>query len=342
MTRTPAKPNVYRKTVRRKLANGKVNVHTFYYYRKIVDGKEHLVRLPDDPDSPEFDREYWAIRSGTKPAREIKTTLNALLSSYQRSARYRRLKVASQDKYDRHAKIICDENGTKDARKLRRRDVIAMRDAYADTPRKANYMVRTMSVMMRHAVDLEWVERNPCDGVEMLPTEGEYTPWTEGDQRAYLKFAEGTALTAFMLGTGTGQRPGDLCKMKWSDFDGEYMLVEQQKTGEQIAIFCPPKLREYLRTLPRQGEYILAKGLRDHIVYNTVQKAVARTCKAAGLTGRTMHGWRYTAAVELAEAGCSDAEIAAVTGHKTLAMVQKYRAKASQKRMSKSAQERRK
>lgn len=50
------------------------------------------------------------------------------------------------------------------------------------------------------------------------------------------------------------------------------------------------------------------------------------------------HGWRYTAARELAEAGCSDAEIQSVTGHKTLAMVQKYRSQANQKRASKRAQ----
>ena len=53
------------------------------------------------------------------------------------------------------------------------------------------------------------------------------------------------------------------------------------------------------------------------------------------------HGWRYTAAKELAEAGCSDSEIQAVTGHKTLAMVQKYRSQADQKAASKRAQARR-
>ena len=54
-----------------------------------------------------------------------------------------------------------------------------------------------------------------------------------------------------------------------------------------------------------------------------------------------MHGWRYTAAVELSEAGFSNSEIQSVTGHKTLAMVQKYRAKANQRRLSKQAQEKR-
>ncbi|TRD22970.1 tyrosine-type recombinase/integrase [Palleronia caenipelagi] len=49
---------------------------------------------------------------------------------------------------------------------------------------------------------------------------------------------------------------------------------------------------------------------------------------------------RHIAAKELAEAGCSDCEIQAVTGHKSLAMVQKYRSQADQKAASERAQAR--
>ena len=55
----------------------------------------------------------------------------------------------------------------------------------------------------------------------------------------------------------------------------------------------------------------------------------------------TMHGWRFTAAVELAEAGATDSEIQSVTGHRTLKMVQKYRGQANQSRLSKRGQQRR-
>lgn len=54
-----------------------------------------------------------------------------------------------------------------------------------------------------------------------------------------------------------------------------------------------------------------------------------------------MHGWRFTAAVELPEAGASDSDIQSVTGHKTLKMVQKYRGQANQSRLSKQGQQRR-
>ncbi|WP_353402807.1 tyrosine-type recombinase/integrase, partial [Pseudophaeobacter arcticus] len=91
---------------------------------------------------------------------------------------------------------------------------------------------------------------------------------------------------------------------------------------------------------PRRGAYILAKNLTMPVGYDAIEKRFRKIRTAAGAicNGLVMHGWRYTAAVELAEAGCSDAEIQSVTGHKTLAMVQKYRQRASQRSLSKQAQ----
>lgn len=60
-----------------------------------------------------------------------------------------------------------------------------------------------------------------------------------------------------------------------------------------------------------------------------------------GGKGYVMHGWRYTAAHQLILAGCTDAEVAAITGHKSLEMVAKYSRKASQRGLAVRAQEKR-
>jgi integrase len=49
------------------------------------------------------------------------------------------------------------------------------------------------------------------------------------------------------------------------------------------------------------------------------------------------HGLRYSAAKMLAEAGCTPHQIAAITCHATLAMVQKYSKAAEQKRLATEA-----
>ena len=151
--------------------------------------------------------------------------------------------------------------------------------------------------------------------------------------------------TAFKLGIGTGERTGDCCAMAWDDFDGEYICVVQEKTGARVWIYCPARLRSYLAALPRAGRYILSRNLTQPLGKRAVQRAVAKVREVIGVKDGmdrlVPHGWRYTAAVQLAEAGCSDAEIQSVTGHKTLAMVAKYRARANQKAASKRAQQRR-
>ena len=150
-------------------------------------------------------------------------------------------------------------------------------------------------------------------------------------------------LTAFYLGTGTGQRPGDLVDMAWEHFDGEYMQVKQDKTDTRLTIWCPQKLRAHLATLKRHGRHIFPRNLTQPLTYSQLEKNFRRMRAALGEKALpySMHGWRYVAAVELAEAGCSDAEIQSVTGHKALEMVQKYRRAAAQKSLSKQAQKRR-
>ncbi|MCL1629625.1 tyrosine-type recombinase/integrase [Roseibaca sp. V10] len=123
------------------------------------------------------------------------------------------------------------------------------------------------------------------------------------------------------------------------------MAVCQEKTDTKLWIYCPERLQAYLETLPRTGRHILARNLTQPLGKRAAQKAVEDVREALGLmhgeNRLVPHGWRYTAARLLAEAGCSDSEIQAVTGHKTLSMVQKYRAQANQRAASKRAQQRR-
>ena len=57
----------------------------------------------------------------------------------------------------------------------------------------------------------------------------------------------------------------------------------------------------------------------------------------AELRGLTFHGLRKTAAKKLAELGCSEDQIRAITGHKTSAMVAHYTREADQKRLATAA-----
>jgi integrase len=60
-------------------------------------------------------------------------------------------------------------------------------------------------------------------------------------------------------------------------------------------------------------------------------------CDEAGLPQCSSHGLRKLAATRLADLGCSEREIMAVTGHKSVSEVSRYVRKAEQSRLAEQA-----
>lgn len=315
-----------------------VKGRTYHYFRR----GETYQRIYGEPDTPEFDQQYWAIRSGK--SKTVKTTFEALIASYYASPDFKSKADGTKREYRRTLEILRTKNGEKDFTRVRRRDVIKARDKYADTWRKANAMVEMLSILSKHAIDLEWIVANPATGVKKL-TGGEYEPWPEPKLRAFEKYCRKHdlkwELAAFMLCVGTGQRIGDIVKMKWDHYDGEYISVVQEKTDARLWVACPEFLKRFLDEASRTGEFIIAQNLRKGLSKRAIQQRVLDVRREIKAEAFVIHGWRYNAAVALAEAGASDSEIQSVTGHKTLDMVKKYRSRANQKKLSKSAQARR-
>lgn len=316
---------------------------TYIYFRK---GKLR-VRLPDDPDTEDFALNYWAIRNG-KSKRIVKTTWEALIVSYYSSAEFKELATDTKKNYRRHCEDIREKNGAKDVRYFKRADALRVRDELKDTWSKANERIAVLSILMQRAMDIEWVDRNPVANIRKLKGDT-YQAWPVVKLEAYARHCEEHGLlvarTIYELAIGTGQRLGDCVAMKWDDFDGEYMSVVQQKTGAKIDVYCPERLQAYLEGLPRRGKHILAKNATEPLGKRQVQKAVESVREAIGVRDGddrlVPHGWRYTAAKEMADAGVDIRDIQAVTGHKTLEMAQKYASGADQKKASKRAQQKR-
>jgi len=337
--------------VRRNLKPNVVIRKGLYYYRarETVEGKrkELYIRIDATLNSPEFDAIYWAIKSGKHEPKKVNTNFAALVSSYMNSRKYKDLADGTKRKYRPILEQIREKNGASDVTRIKRSDVDAIHEKYADTPRKADWYVQILSILFNHAIRLDWITSNPARTVELFGAQKAIEPWPLWFQRAYLDRATGPALTAFYVGSGTGQRAGDMVKMEWAHYHDDYMSVTQEKTKARITIYCPPKLRRFLAELPRTGKHIFARDLASGITYHTLEKHFRAVRDAIAVdvpeaAAYSLHGLRYVAAVELAEAGCTDAEIQAVTGHKTLEMVQKYRSQARQKQLSKTAQEKRK
>lgn len=336
-----------------KAVNGKRRV----YFRKTwtEDGKrrERFIPLPHDEGSEDFHREYWAIRSGTSealktPARE---TWRDLITSYKGSPKYRKLAPRTQRSYSDVMETILAKNADKPVRSLTRPKLREIHAVMHETPRKADMLVQMVSILFNFGrTQLDWRIDNPAEGMEMFGRQREYEAWPKWMLDAFQKAAADSphALMAFHLGIGTGQRPGDLCAMEWAHYDGEYIAVVQDKQREagpqeRLSIYCPDSLRAFLNATPKRGRFMLARNLTAPLQYAAVEKQFRKVRDDLGEAAKpySLHGLRKNASVALAEAGCSDAEIQAVTGHKSVKMVQGYRRAASQKSLSKQAQQRR-
>lgn len=227
-------------------------------------------------------------------------------------------------------------------RDLRRRVILQFRDALARNrgTGAANQFIQSTSAFLSWALDREWVEANAASRIGMLP----YKPlpaWTKEMTRDAIQKLPAHLSRVVILALFTGQRRSDLCSMKWSDIQGNAIHVTQQKTGTELWIPIHPVLAKALESWPRTSEHILT-GVRGGAmtVYNVTRSMNDAQERGLLPKGFNVHGLRKLAAALLAEAGCSTHEIAAITGHKTLKMVEHYTRSVDRRRMAEDAWQR--
>lgn len=303
---------------------------------------EKSQRVHAAPGTPEFAMEYARLLNAV-PAATTAKTFRALVKSYRRSGRYVRLAPRTRQDYEKVLGWVLDKLGDLPAHKMQRKDVIRARDANASTVRFANYIVQVLRVLMEHAIDEGWRQDNPAKGVPLLKSDrAPRMAWPQDLVDAYRAVATGRALLIFELCIGTGQRIGDVLRMRWEDIEGEGINVRQGKTGAFLWVPFTPHLGAVLAASDRVGETICAWGKKGKpTAYRGAAELVMAVRRAIGGEKYDLHGLRYTTAAELAALGCSDALIMAVTGHKTQAMVAKYAGPVRQKTRAIEAQGRR-
>jgi len=126
--------------------------------------------------------------------------------------------------------------------------------------------------------------------------------------------------------------------MTWADIVQGAIRVAQQKTAAKLTIPIHDTLDRTLEITNRDQGTILITAYGQPFSVKGFGNMVSAAIHEAGLPDRCKpHGLREAAARRLAEAGCSASEIAAITGHKTLAEVERYTRAADQVRLARQA-----
>jgi integrase len=213
--------------------------------------------------------------------------------------------------------------------------VLKLRDAYAATPAAANNLLRCLSSMMGWSVPRGWRTDNPCREVKPLKGGEGYAPWAWDVIEQAKTELRPDLWWAVALALYTGQRMGDVLAMRWDAINGGMIAVRQEKTGKRLAIPLHKDLRAIIETIPRRAVTVLTSTERRPWTKDGF-KATWNKHKPAGAAGLVFHGLRKSAVVTLLECGCTDAEVAAITGQ-SREMVEHYAKQVNQAKLAASA-----
>jgi integrase len=305
-----------------------------------------IVRLRGIPGSPEFMAAYAAAMGNAEPmvigADRVKAgTVAATVGLMLASVAFADLAEATQRLRRGILEKFREEHGDKRIASIEKKHVQALIDAKKSTPSAARNLLAMIRLLMKFAIDAGIREDNPALGVTHAKIKSDgFRTWDEEHIAAFeARHPIGTMpRLALALALGTGQRRGDLLKMGRQHVRGDMIAVHQQKTKKQLMIPIGKELRAAIDAMPA-----------DHLIYITTTRGepfsppsftnwFREQCQEAGLQlGLSVHGLRKAVCCRLAEAGCSEKQIGAITGHKTLRMLQKYTEAADQKRLARSA-----
>ncbi|WP_367120398.1 tyrosine-type recombinase/integrase [Roseinatronobacter sp.] len=166
-----------------------------------------------------------------------------------------------------------------------------------------------------------------------------YHTWTEDEIAAFeahhpIKSKARLSMTLMLC---TGQRRSDAVRMGWQHVKGKLISVRQQKTHASLQIPIHPDLEAVLTHPPQTHLTCVLTEYGKPFSPAGFGNWMRKMCDAAGLSACTSHRLQKAWARRLAEAGCSNQEIKAITGHETEAEVARYTKTADQKLMAQKA-----
>jgi len=298
--------------VRKRLADGR---EVAYYY-----AWKGGPRLRGEPGSPEFVASYNdAVTARRKPPEGV---LFSVLAAYQASEDFRRLAPTTRRSYVFHIRRIEQDFGDFPLRALADRrargEFLAWRDRIASTSgrRQADYAFSVLARVLAWAADRGMTVANPCERAGRLYRGSRVDRiWQDADIKAFLESSPPHLQLALLLALYTGQRQGDLLRLPWSAYDGQYIRLRQSKTGVRVTVPVHKALKAALDAVKKRGPIILTTADGRPWTSDGFRASWRAACARAGVANLTFHDLRGSAVTRLALAGGTESEIAAITGH---------------------------
>jgi integrase len=346
----------------------KVKGRSYYYFRNQTTGKR--IKLDGRPGSREFEASYQSALLANGPKRPARATGAGRGSLAWVTERYKatsldweKATASTREVYDRRHHWLVKNYGAEPIWEFDRAMMKRIRDLpeFADKRSVADSVVARFATLWDFAeehLDLDELAAlngaNPARNIKKLTSddESESAPvWPLELCKLVEKCASPDIRKFYFLGRYTGQRRSDLAEIEWEhfDFDANTMFVMQLKTRARIWVPLPEALRLELDRWERAGRYVVMSpkkqgeawahtSITNEIIVTTRDLGFQTTDSKGKPRFYSPHGLRHLCGIELAHAGASDNQIAAVLGHSTLKQVKVYTAQANQLLLARGAQ----
>lgn len=293
------------------------------------DGKPIYARLPEHCSVGFWDS-YASYKAGrTKRANAAEYTVARLAADYMNSAEYADKAENTRSNYRVQIERIKGVWGSFPVNALETFHVRAVMESESWGAGTRNMVLAVLGVIYKWGRLNNRTNADPVKDIKRYDV-GEHDPWPEDILEAALVSDDPIIRLAVHLLYFTGQRIGDVMKMRWGDIRGGYIYVKQTKTKKLVEPPLSAELKAELDRTPKTAVTILT-GINEGQLRRKLQ---AFTEKHGVKT--VPHGLRKNAVNALLEAGCTIAEVSAITGQ-THQVVEHYAAKVNRRKLGGSA-----
>jgi integrase len=200
-------------------------------------------------------------------------------------------------------------------------------------PGTAAKAVSLLSAIYNYARRKQWVETNPCTGVEK-PADNRRQRYLTPDE--YGKLGRGlfeaerlgtnvNVLVAIVVLAYTGCRKSEILNLKPDEVDvaGHCLRLRDSKSGPQLRPCGRAALDLLSKLRLDDSEWMFPAARGDGPLVN-IRKPLVTICKLAGLADVTPHVLRHSYATVAHELGYSELTIAGLLGHKAGSITARY------------------
>jgi len=213
-------------------------------------------------------------------------------------------------------------------RQVMPKHVAALKADMASTPNMANRVISFLRVVFAHAVEWQEVDSNPCLGI-MRHAEPKRKRYLTDEEFAAIRAHATPRLQVIMdILYLTGQRVGDVLKIKRADLTEAGIAFTQEKTGASLIVRWKPELRSAVEQAKALGRNVVSPNLfqtRAHggrpPSYGVTRDQWDEAVAAAGVEDAHIHDIR---AKSLTDAKRQGKNPTALAGHTTATMTDRY------------------